>query len=72
LGIQNKESGPKGPELRVSGVGCQVSGRKTKNLKPQSLRPAKPSNYDLASKTRLSILNQESEHIGKAVDMNLA
>jgi hypothetical protein len=27
---QSKESGPKGPDLRVSGVGCQVSGKKNK------------------------------------------
>jgi hypothetical protein len=46
-GKNSKESGPKGPDLRVSGVGCpayalrsfgvasRCQGRKTKQLKPE-------------------------------------
>jgi hypothetical protein len=29
-GLSSKETGPKGPDLRVSGVGCQVSGKRNK------------------------------------------
>jgi hypothetical protein len=32
----SKESGLKGPKLRVSGVGCQVSGKKNKKLKTET------------------------------------
>jgi hypothetical protein len=41
------------PNFKVSGVGCQVSGKKNKKLKPEHLNlkpllPAKPLNSDLA------------------------
>ena len=34
--LRSKESGPKGSDLGVSGVGCQVSGKKNNKLKPET------------------------------------
>jgi hypothetical protein len=35
----SKESGPIGPDFRVSGVGCQVSGKKHKKTETWTLKP---------------------------------
>ena len=66
--VRNKESGPKRPELRVSGVppeADQVSGKNNKKLKPETSSTGKaiercPPQGRIVDciKTRFSILNK--------------
>jgi hypothetical protein len=58
------------PNLKVSGFGCQVSGKKNKKLKPEhwNLKPLLPAELrkaDLARRTRFPMLKKKAPTRGK-------